>query len=174
MNTEENKVTAKTTKTTTIAKPKKTDILPANKVKKTSVKQEVSLANALHATGKRKSCVAKAWLDSNGSGEIYINNQKFEDFFGPRPVYKSKLTMPFRIALLDINQFNIRIFANGGGKTGFIDAIKLALSKCIITLKPAASKDLKDAKLLTRDNRVVESKKYGRRKARKKEQYSKR
>ncbi|QED23305.1 30S ribosomal protein S9 [Candidatus Deianiraea vastatrix] len=145
---------------------------------KTVVKKTIKNSfSSFHAVGKRKACVARVWLsiaDQKGSGVITINGRNFVDFFGPRSVYSKKLEIPFATSLLNISDFNLSISTNGGGMTGCIDAISLGLSRALILFDAKLSMDLKHAGLLTRDSRVVESKKYGLRKARKREQYSKR
>jgi len=148
------------------------------KKSKTSSKQisNVNKNVSHHAVGKRKSSVVKVWISLSdiGKGLVKVNNKTFTEFFGIRALYTKKLHTPFEICALDIRNYDIKISTIGGGLTGCIDSISLAISRALIVMNSSFSELLKNQKLLTRDARVVESKKYGLRKARKKEQYSKR
>jgi len=127
--------------------------------------------NNLYATGKRKNSIAKVWLIPNGKGEIKINKKDFSKYFS-----SSFLNMivkkPFEV--VSNNNFNVIISVKGGGLSGQAGAIKLAISKALVSYDAKFRPLLKKNGLLTRDSRVVERKKYGRRKARRSFQFSKR
>lgn len=134
-----------------------------------------------HAVGKRKSSIAKIWIaksktsSSDAIDSIKINNKSFKDFFGSRDVYASKILQPFVTTNTNAKDLFIKITTCGGGLTGCIDAIKLGISRAVFKFCSEDAKSaLKVSGLMTRDSRVVESKKYGLKKARKAERFSKR
>lgn len=124
-----------------------------------------------YATGKRKSAKARVYLKP-GKGEITVNGRPFEDYFG-RDSSKMIVRQPLELTKLT-NQFHIHINASGGGLAGQAEAIRHGISKALLLFNPETRKELKKEGFLTRDSREVERKKYGRHKARKRPQYSKR
>tara|TARA_B100000949_G_scaffold19102_1_gene14731 strand:- start:80 stop:514 length:435 start_codon:yes stop_codon:yes gene_type:complete len=127
--------------------------------------------NNLYATGKRKTSIARVWLMPNGKGEITINKKNLNEYF-IRSFLNMLIKQPFET--VDNNNFNVNATVKGGGLSGQASAIKLAISKALVNYDPKFRVALKKKNLLTRDSRVVERKKYGRKKARKSFQFSKR
>lgn len=131
----------------------------------------MALATLPYGTGKRKEAIARVWIKP-GSGVITINKRTLDDYFG-RPVLRMVVRQPFEVTQT-LDKFDVNVNVDGGGNSGQAGAIKHGISKALveynIDLRPA----LKDAGFLTRDSRVVERKKYGRHKARKRPQFSKR
>ena len=125
----------------------------------------------LYATGKRKNSIARVWLIPNGKGEIKINKKDLNKYFS-RSLLNMLVKKPFET--INNNNFNVNVSVKGGGLSGQASAIKLAISRALISYDPKFRIALKKKGLLTRDSRVVERKKYGRRKARKSFQFSKR
>jgi len=123
------------------------------------------------ATGRRKESTATAHL-KDGVGKIVINGKPMEEYFG-RKVYHTVVKTPL-VTTSTINNYDIMIDATGGGTTGQAEAIRLAIARALILANPKFRAVLKKAGLLTRDARAVERKKYGRPKARKRFQFSKR
>ena len=124
-----------------------------------------------YATGKRKNAVARVWLKA-GSGVIKINNKVSDDYFA-RPVLRMLINQPL-VAADRVDQFDIVCSVTGGGLSGQAGAIRHGISKCLVNFEPEVKKALKPGGFLTRDSRVVERKKYGRAKARRSFQFSKR
>ena len=124
-----------------------------------------------YATGKRKNAVARVWLKA-GSGVIKINNKVSDDYFA-RPVLRMLIKQPL-VAADRVDQFDIICSVTGGGLSGQAGAIRHGISKCLVNFEPEVKKALKPGGFLTRDSRVVERKKYGRAKARRSFQFSKR
>ena len=127
--------------------------------------------NNLYATGKRKNSIARVWLIPNGNGEIKVNKKDLNKYFS-RPLLNMLIKKPFE-TINNIN-FSVNVFVKGGGLSGQAGAIKLAISKALVNYDSKFRVALKKEDLLTRDSRVVERKKYGRKKARKSFQFSKR
>ena len=127
--------------------------------------------NNLYATGKRKNSIARVWLIPNGNGEIKVNKKDLNKYFS-RPLLNTLIKKPFE-TINNIN-FNVNVFVKGGGLSGQAGAIKLAISKALVNYDSKFRVALKKEGLLTRDSRVVERKKFGRKKARKSFQFSKR
>ena len=124
-----------------------------------------------YATGKRKNAIARVWIKP-GSGRIFVNGKDIETYFA-RPVLQMILRRPFQIVNTE-NQFDVVATVRGGGLSGQAGAIKHGISKALQLYEPAYRPVLKSAGFLTRDARVVERKKYGKRKARRSFQFSKR
>ena len=124
-----------------------------------------------YATGKRKNAVARVWLKP-GSGVIKINGKASDDYFA-RPVLRMLINQPL-VAAERLDQFDITCSVTGGGLSGQAGAIRHGISKCLVNFEPEVKKALKPGGFLTRDSRVVERKKYGRAKARRSFQFSKR
>ena len=124
-----------------------------------------------YATGKRKDAVARVWIKP-GSGKVVINGREQEVYFA-RPVLRMVLRQPFEVAGVD-GQFDVMATVKGGGLSGQAGAVKHGISKALQLYDPTLRAALKAAGFLTRDSRVVERKKYGKAKARKSFQFSKR
>ena len=124
-----------------------------------------------YATGKRKSSIARVWLKS-GNGQIMVNRQPLDDYFG-RAILRMVIEQP--LALTEtIGKFDIDINVSGGGHAGQAGAIKHGISKALMAYNLDLRPTLKKAGFITRDSRVKERKKYGRRSARARFQFSKR
>ena len=124
-----------------------------------------------YATGKRKDAVARVWIKP-GSGKITINGRDQEVYFA-RPVLRMMIAQPFGIADR-VGQYDVVVTVAGGGLSGQAGAVRHGISKALTYFEPALRPPLKAAGFLTRDARVVERKKYGRAKARRSFQFSKR
>ena len=124
-----------------------------------------------YATGKRKDAVARVWIKP-GSGKVTVNG-KDQDAYFARPVLQMILRQPFGVAGVD-GQFDVVATVKGGGLSGQAGAVKHGISKALQLFDPSLRAPLKAAGFLTRDSRVVERKKYGKAKARKSFQFSKR
>ena len=124
-----------------------------------------------YATGRRKNAVARVWIKP-GSGEMSINGRKANQYFA-RPVLRMLITQPFLVADR-YNQFDVYCTVVGGGLSGQAGAVRHGISRALTYYDPALRPILKVAHFLTRDSRVVERKKYGRAKARRSFQFSKR
>lgn len=120
--------------------------------------------------GRRKTSVARIYLKS-GKGQILVNNRKFEEYF-PTEVLQIIVKQPF--SLLDDKDYDVNVNVDGGGIAGQAEAIRLAISKALCEVNAENRPALKKEGFLTRDSRMVERKKPGRAKARKKFQFSKR
>ena len=129
-----------------------------------------------YATGKRKDAVARVWIKP-GSGKFLIRNNKGEyiDYakYFARPVLQMILRQPFQVANVE-GQFDVMATVAGGGLSGQAGAVKHGISRALQLYEPSLRPALKAAGFLTRDSRVVERKKYGKAKARKSFQFSKR
>ena len=125
----------------------------------------------IHKIGRRKASVARIYL-SNGSGDVKINNKDLNNYFSTDGL-KSKINLPF-IITETLGKFDLSVNVSGGGNTGQADAIKLAVSRALCEVNEEYRPLLKKEGLLTRDSRVVERKKPGQKKARKKFQWVKR
>ena len=124
-----------------------------------------------YATGKRKDAVARVWI-KQGSGNISINGKSSNDYFA-RPVLRMLINQPL-VASDRKEQLDITCSVTGGGLSGQAGAVRHGISKALVLFEPELKKTLKSGGFLTRDSRVVERKKYGRRKARRSFQFSKR
>ncbi len=124
-----------------------------------------------YATGKRKDAVARVWVKP-GSGKVVVNGKEMAAYFA-RPVLQMILKQPFQIANVE-GQFDVFATVAGGGLSGQAGAVKHGISKALQLYEPSLRPALKAAGFLTRDSRVVERKKYGKAKARKSFQFSKR
>ena len=124
-----------------------------------------------YATGKRKDAVARVWIKP-GSGVVTVNGKAMDVYFA-RPVLQMILRQPFEVAGVD-GEFDVMATVKGGGLSGQAGAVKHGISKALQLYDPALRSPLKAAGFLTRDSRVVERKKYGKAKARKSFQFSKR
>ena len=124
-----------------------------------------------YATGKRKDAVARVWIKP-GSGKVTVNGKEMDAYFA-RPVLQMILRQPFQVAGVE-DQFDVMATVKGGGLSGQAGAVKHGISKALQLYDPNLRAALKAAGFLTRDARVVERKKFGRRKARRSFQFSKR
>ena len=133
--------------------------------------KEVDDFGRSYATGKRKDAVARVWL-KQGPGNITINGKSSDDYFA-RPVLRMLINQPL-VASERKEQFDVVCSVTGGGLSGQAGAVRHGISKALLLFEPELKKVLKSGGFLTRDSRVVERKKYGRRKARRSFQFSKR
>ena len=124
-----------------------------------------------YATGRRKESTARVWL-KRGTGKISINGKEMVNYFA-RPVLQMQLNFVFDVTDRK-DQFDVIATVKGGGLSGQAGAVRHGLSRALSLFEPDLRKPLKSAGMLTRDSRVVERKKYGRAKARKSFQFSKR
>jgi len=124
-----------------------------------------------YATGKRKDAVARVWVKP-GRGQVIVNGKEMDKYFA-RPVLQMVIGQPFKVANVT-GQFDVMCTVAGGGLSGQAGAVKHGISKALMLYDPELRPALKAAGFLTRDSRVVERKKYGRRKARRSFQFSKR
>ncbi len=124
-----------------------------------------------YATGKRKDAVARVWLKP-GAGRVIVNGRELEVYFA-RPVLRMILNQPFVVSER-LNQFDVIATVKGGGLSGQAGAVRHGISRALLNYEPGLRAVLKKGGFLTRDARVVERKKYGRRKARRSFQFSKR
>ena len=137
----------------------------------TIVKPVLDAQGRSYATGKRKNAVARVWIKS-GSGNLSINGKTVKDYFS-RPVLNMLVHQPLELTNKKMNVDTV-ITVSGGGLSGQAGAIRHGISKALSLLDPNLRSILKSEGLLTRDSRIVERKKYGRRKARRRYQFSKR
>jgi small subunit ribosomal protein S9 len=124
-----------------------------------------------YATGRRKDAVARVWIKP-GNGKVMVNGREGRGYFA-RPVLWMVLNQPFHIAKRD-GQFDVHCTVNGGGLSGQAGALRLGISRALINYEPELRGVLKQGGFLTRDSREVERKKYGKAKARRSFQFSKR
>ena len=133
--------------------------------------QKLDKLGRAYATGKRKDAVARVWIKP-GSGKIVVNDRPVEVYFA-RPVLRMILRQPLEIAKR-VNQYDLAVTVAGGGLSGQAGAVRHGLAKALTHYEPELRPVLKRGGFLTRDSRVVERKKYGRAKARRSFQFSKR
>ena len=133
--------------------------------------QELDRSGRAYATGRRKDAVARVWLKP-GSGRITVNGRDQEVYFA-RPSLRLVINQPFSITDRE-GQYDIDATVKGGGLSGQAGAVKHGISQALTKYEPALRNSVKAAGFLTRDSRVVERKKYGRAKARRSFQFSKR
>ena len=137
----------------------------------TSEKIKLDFKDSKYATGRRKTSIAKVWL-KKGSGKIYVNGKNYENYF-KRANLKMQLLRPFEI-INQSTEYDARCNVKGGGLSGQVGALIHGISKALLMFDSELKSTLKKEKLTTRDSRSVERKKYGRRKARRSFQFSKR
>lgn len=121
--------------------------------------------------GRRKTSVARVILKS-GSGKIVVNDKEFEQFF-PQLLSREDILLPLKVTETE-GKYDVQVNVNGGGTTGQAQAVRLGIARALVEINPEFRNKLKVEGLLTRDPRMVERKKYGRPKARKRFQFSKR
>ena len=136
-----------------------------------SKKIKLDFKDSKYATGRRKRSIARVWI-KKGSGNIYVNGIKMIDYF-KRPVHQIIVTRPLEISKV-LNSYDVKCTVKGGGLSGQAGAIIHGLSRALVIHEENLKKGLKKEKLITRNSRVVERKKYGHRKARRSFQFSKR
>lgn len=124
-----------------------------------------------HGTGRRKESVARVYM-KKGAGNITVNGKDYKEYF-PALHMQRNLELPAKV-LEYTNQYDIKVNVDGGGKKGQAEAIRLGISRAFVEMDPELKPKLKEYQLVTRDPRVVERKKYGKQKARKSDQFSKR
>ena len=129
------------------------------------------MSNQVYSTGRRKESIAKVWV-SNGKGKITINKKNIEDYFKDKAL-RMIINQPLEVAKKS-DSVDLKITVLGGGLSGQAGAIKHGLSRALTLIDPNTKDSLKKNGFLTRDSRTVERKKYGRQKARRSFQFSKR
>ena len=147
------------------------DLAPAAAAVAPAYVQKLDGQGRAYATGKRKDAVARVWLKP-GAGRIVVNDKTFSDYFA-RPVLQMVVQQPI-LAAARTGQFDIIATVAGGGLSGQAGALRHGISKALTYYEPELRGVLKKGGFLTRDSRVVERKKYGRAKARRSFQFSKR
>ena len=140
-----------------------------NEIKKNKIK--LDFKESKYATGRRKKSIAKVWV-KKGSGNIHVNGKKINDYFHKINL-QIAIRRPLTLAKRE-NEYDVKSSVKGGGLTGQAGAIILGLSRALVMFEPDLKQTLKKEKLTTRDSRSVERKKYGRRKASRSYQFSKR
>ena len=125
----------------------------------------------IHTIGRRKTSVARLYV-SKGKGAIRVNNKNYTEFF-PTSTLQYKITQPLALTNNEGN-YDLKVTVKGGGFNGQAEAIRLAISRALCKIDEENRSTLKPEGLLTRDPRMVERKKFGQKKARKKHQFSKR
>lgn len=127
---------------------------------------------SFYATGKRKTAVARVWIKP-GSGNITVNRQALEDYFGGGNDFRKRVEKPFVLTATGA-KFDVLATLQGGGKSAQSEALRHGITKALLTVDPEYRSALKKAGLLTRDPRIKERKKYGQKAARARFQFSKR
>jgi small subunit ribosomal protein S9 len=133
--------------------------------------QKLDAQKRAYATGKRKNAVARVWIKP-GNGKVTVNGREIQVYFA-RPVLRMMINQPL-IATKRLGQYDVTATVVGGGLSGQAGAVRHGISKALTYYEPDLRPTLKTAGFLTRDARVVERKKYGRMKARRSFQFSKR
>jgi small subunit ribosomal protein S9 len=127
--------------------------------------------DVINTSGRRKTAVARLYMKP-GTGKVTVNKTDAAQYF-PTAVLQYKLNQPFSITETE-GQYDVNVNVYGGGINGQADAVRLAMSKALVEINPEWKSSLKEVGLMTRDPRMVERKKPGLKKARKREQFSKR
>ena len=133
--------------------------------------QKLDKQGRAYATGKRKNAVARVWIKP-GAGKVIINTRSIEVYFA-RPVLRMMIQQPF-VAVNRTGQYDVNCTVSGGGLSGQAGALRHGISCALVNFEPELRGALKKGGFMTRDSRVVERKKYGRKKARRSFQFSKR
>lgn len=126
---------------------------------------------AVNSLGRRKTSIARVVL-TEGSGVITVNGRESEDYF-PVTMQQFKLQQPFKLTET-VGKYDVTATVDGGGITGQVDAVRLGIARALVKIDAEHKPKLKAEELMTRDPRAVERKKFGRKKARKRYQFSKR
>ena len=129
------------------------------------------MPDSITAIGRRKTAVARIFMRP-GSGKVVVNRKPVEDYF-PLEWRRRAINVPFQVTETE-GKFDVVVNAKGGGIHGQVDAIRLGIARALVKYNEEFTRPLRQAELLTRDSRMVERKKYGRPKARKRFQFSKR
>jgi len=143
----------------------------AEAVASAAAEPKIDAQGRSYATGKRKNAVARVWIKP-GSGRVVVNGRDQEVYFA-RPVLRMILAQPFEAAARK-NQYDVTCTVKGGGLSGQAGAVRHGISKALTLYEPGLRPVLKAGGFLTRDSRIVERKKYGKAKARRSFQFSKR
>jgi small subunit ribosomal protein S9 len=133
--------------------------------------QKLDKLGRAYSTGKRKNAIARVWV-TRGTGRVIVNGKDYTEYFA-RPVLQMMIRQPIQIANRD-GQYDVRATVSGGGLSGQAGALRHGLSQALTHYEPELRGVLKKGGFLTRDSRVVERKKYGKAKARRSFQFSKR
>ena len=126
----------------------------------------------INAIGRRKASVARVYV-KKGEGKILINGKELKEYF-PQPHIQHHVREPFLAIEIDPSIYDLKVNVRGGGHKGQAQAIRMAIARAMVKINEDFRKPLKSRQLLTRDARIVERKKYGKPKARKSFQFSKR
>jgi len=126
----------------------------------------------IYATGKRKAAIAKVWM-TPGTGKIVINGKTLDQWLGGHETLKMKVRLPLELTK-QLDSMDLKVTTLGGGYAAQADALKHGITKALVEFEPTFRAILKPEGLLTRDSRVVERKKPGKKKARRSPQFSKR
>ncbi|MDH5647322.1 MAG: 30S ribosomal protein S9 [Anaplasmataceae bacterium] len=129
--------------------------------------------DSIYGTGRRKRAIARVWIIPNGSGAINVNERNYEEYF-PNSLIQNYIKVPFSMVSSPLSLFNIRATIKGGGLKGQAGALRLGIVRALLQYDETNREELKKNGLVTRDPRVKERKKYGKPKARKSFQFSKR
>ncbi len=140
-------------------------------IETTIVEPKIDEKGRSYATGRRKNASARVWV-KRGSGNIIINGKIISEYFA-RPVLQMLLVQPFEAASRE-GEFDVFATVRGGGLSGQAGAVRHGISRALVNFEPGLRSPLKAGGFLTRDPRVVERKKYGKAKARRSFQFSKR
>ncbi len=151
--------------------PVTTNDVVATAVEVAPIEPKIDDLGRAYATGKRKGAVARVWI-KQGSGKMIVNGKELNKYFA-RPVLQMIIRQAFEVAER-IDQFEVTCTVKGGGLSGQAGAVRHGITKALIYYEPTLRPALKAKGFVTRDSRVVERKKYGRAKARKSFQFSKR
>jgi small subunit ribosomal protein S9 len=134
---------------------------------------QISAQSPVWGTGRRKTATVRVRVIS-GQGRLFVNSKTLDEFFGGHHRQKTSALAPLRVANRPLNEFDIFINAQGGGVTGQAESIRLGIARALIEIDPKLRPVMRKEGFLTRDPRMVERKKYGQPKARRRFQHSKR
>ncbi|MDJ0944537.1 MAG: 30S ribosomal protein S9 [Kiloniellales bacterium] len=148
-----------------------TGVVPTPEEAAATAEPKLDAQGRAYATGKRKDAVARVWIKP-GAGKVTVNGRDVETYFA-RPVLRMILNQPFLVAERT-GQYDVLCTVSGGGLSGQAGAVRHGISRALVNFEPALRPLLKKGGFLTRDSRVVERKKYGKAKARRSFQFSKR
>jgi small subunit ribosomal protein S9 len=146
-------------------------VAPVDAVQAIVYEKKVDAQGRAYATGKRKNAVARVWIKP-GHGKLLVNGRPGEQYFA-RPVLQMLIGQPFHASNRHA-QYDVWCTVDGGGLSGQAGAVRHGISKALVNFEPELRSILKQGGFLTRDSRVVERKKYGQAKARRRFQFSKR
>ena len=129
------------------------------------------MAQVMYATGRRKNATARVWI-ATGNGDFFVNKKSIKDYF-ERGTHIDHVMQPLEVTT-STGKYNVKAMVKGGGKTGQAGAIRLGIARCLAGTDESMKSVLSKGGFLERDARMVERKKYGRKKARRSYQFSKR